>query len=103
MSTQRNRAMTRSPLTLARTALQVATAALPPYSAQFSKKDFPQPQLVAILVLQQFLKTAYRGLVQLVAQWSDLRQELPLKTVPQYSTLCHAHPQLLQKGLLPAS
>ncbi len=58
MRTQRTRAMTRSPLTLARTALQVATAALPPYRAQFSKKAFPHPHLVALVGVQQCLTPA---------------------------------------------
>lgn len=98
MKTPSNRAMTRSPLALARTALEVATAALPPYSSKFSKKDFTQPQLLAILVLQQFFKTDYRGIVHLLADWSDLRQVLQLKKVPHYSTLCHAHHRLLKKG-----
>jgi len=38
--------MTRSPLALARTALQVASTALPPYSSKFSKKDFTQAQRI---------------------------------------------------------
>lgn len=57
MHAKSKRAMTRSPLTVARTALEVATEVLPPYSSKFSKKAFTQPQLWAILILQQFLKT----------------------------------------------
>lgn|SRR5262249_26970667 len=103
MNVNSPRALTRSPLKLARTALQVATAALPPYSSKFSKKDFTQAQLLAILVLQQFFKTDYRGIVELLADWSDLRQVLCLQKVPHYSTLCSAHKRLLQKGRWPLS
>ena len=92
--------MTRSPLTVARTALEVATEVLPPYSSKFSKKAFTQPQLLAILILQQFLKTDYRTMVQYLREWSDLRQVLGLRTVPHYSTLAYAARRLLKKGLL---
>jgi hypothetical protein len=95
------RAMTRSALALAGTALRVARRALPAYSSKFSRQDFTQQQLLAILVLQQFLKTDYRGMVALLADWSDLRRVLKLPKVPHYSTLCYAHQRLLKKGLSP--
>lgn len=90
--------MTRSPLALAKTALQVASTALPPYSSKFSKKDFTQAQLLAILVLQPFFKTDYRGIPQSLCDWTDVRQALQLKKVSHYSTLCYAHKRLLQGG-----
>lgn len=68
-------------------ALQVASDVLPPYASQFSKKDFTQPQLLAIFVLQQFCKTDYRGIVHYLHNRSDLRRVLRLKKVPHYSTL----------------
>ncbi|HWH68783.1 MAG TPA: IS5 family transposase [Candidatus Sulfotelmatobacter sp.] len=88
------RQSTRSALALARQALQVASAALPAYSSRFSKKDFTQWQLFALLCLKQFLKQDYRGLVALLADWSDLRQVLKLKKVPDHSTLCYANKRL---------
>jgi len=94
------RAMTKSPVALARKALRVGRAGLERYSSPFSRKDFTQPQLLAILVLRQFFKTDYRGIVQMLQDLSDLRSALDLKKVPHYSTLCYAEQRLLKKGLL---
>lgn len=102
MSTHRS--MTRSPKALARMALRVARDALPAYSSRFSRHDFTQHQLFAVLVLRQFFKTDYRGIVQLLEDLSDLRRVLRLPKVPHYSTLKYAHDRLLKKGLsIPSS
>lgn len=93
------RSMTRSPVALARMALRVAREALPAYSSPFSRRDFTQHQLFAILVLRQFFKLDYRGIVQYLDDLSDLRRTLDLKKVPHYSTLKYAHDRLLKKGL----
>src|SRR5438270_14042019 len=81
------RPMTRSPLALARAALDCAAAALPPYSSKYSKRDFTQHQLFALLALREFLRQDYRGLEQLLKDWSDLCQALGLAKVPDHSTL----------------
>jgi len=91
------RTMTKSPVALAREALAVGQAALPPYASRFSKKTYTQPQLFAILALRQFFKTDYRGVVQMLRDFSDLRKTLRLKAVPHYSTLCYAERRLLKK------
>lgn len=92
------RSMTRSPVALSRTALRVAAGSLPPYASAFSKHDFTQHQLFAILVLRQFFKTDYRGIVALLADLPDLRRTLGLTKVPHYSTLCYAEKRLLKGG-----
>ncbi|HUW58511.1 MAG TPA: transposase [Planctomycetota bacterium] len=97
------RSMTKSPVAVAREALQVGEAGLPLYASRFSKKDFTQPQLFAMLVLRQFFKTDYRGIVQMLHDLSDLRRVLRLKKVPHYSTLCYAEQRLLKKGLFSRS
>ena len=89
------RAMTPSVLRLAREALAVGCAALPPYSGPHSRHDFTQPQLFALLVLRQRLRTDYRGLATLLAEWRELRRVLGLRKVPHYSTLCYAAHRLL--------
>lgn len=94
------RAMTKSPVALAKEALAVAEAALPAYSSRFSKKDFTQAQLFAILAVRQFFKTDYRGTVQLLRDFFELRSALELKKIPHYSTLCYAEARLVKKGLL---
>lgn len=88
------RAMTKSAVEVAREALAVGKEALPPYSSCFSRHDYTQPQLFALLVLKQFLRTDYRGLVTLLAEWSELRRAVGLKKVPHYSTLCYAEQRL---------
>jgi hypothetical protein len=91
--------MTKSPVAVAKEALKVAQAALPPYSHRFSRRDFTQHQLFAILALRQFFRTDYRGIVQMLKDLSDLRDALGLKKLPHYSTLYYAQQRLLKKGL----
>lgn len=89
------RTLTKSAVRLAREALAVGEGTLPPYSSRFSRHDYTQPQLFALLALKQFLRTDYRGVVTLVGEWSELRQALGLTKVPHYSTLCYAEQRLL--------
>ena len=90
--------MTKSPRAVAREARRLAQQALPAYSSKFSRKDFTQHQLFACLALKTFFKTDYRGLVQLLQDFTELREELGLADVPHYSTLCYAAKRLLKKG-----
>src|SRR6516162_9493793 len=46
--------MTKSPLAVVRAALAAAADALPAYSSRFSRKDFTQHQLFALLALREF-------------------------------------------------
>lgn len=89
------RSMTKSALQVARDALTAGEAALPPYASRFSRHDFTQPQLFALLVLRQFLRTDYRGIVTLAADWRELREALGLTKVPHYSTLAYAAARLM--------
>jgi hypothetical protein len=89
------RSMTKSALRIARDALAAGEAALPPYGSRYSRRDYTQPQLFALLTLRQFLRTDYRGVVALAAEWRELREVLGLGRVPHYSTLAHAAPRLL--------
>jgi uncharacterized protein HemX len=92
------RSTTRSPVALARKALQIASDALPAYSSKCSRQDFTQPQLFAMLALKQFFKTDDRGLVALLKDLSDLRQALGIKKVPHHATLFKAQQRLAKKG-----
>jgi hypothetical protein len=88
--------MTKSAVRFAREALAVAELALPKYAYPQSRHDYTQPQLLALLALKQYLRTDYRGVVTLVAEWRELRRALRLATkVPHYSTLCYAEHRLL--------
>src|ERR1039458_3887967 len=89
------RAMTKSAVRLASEALLVGRRTFPRYSCPRSRHDFTQAQLFAVLILRQFLQTDYRGVVTLLAEWSEVRQTLGLRKVPHYSTLCYAERRLL--------
>ena len=91
------RTLTKSPLAFARTALAAAKAELPVYSNPKSPHKFTQHQLFAILALKDFLRTDYRGIIQYLSEWSDLRNILGLKRLPHYSTLCYAEHRMLKK------
>ncbi len=90
--------MTKSPRAVLQEALRVARNALPAYSSKFSRRDFTQHQLLALGALKTFMKTDYRGLVQLLLDFRELRDDLGLEKVPHYSTLCKALQRLLKKG-----
>src|SRR5579862_461001 len=92
-----SRFMTKSPIKLAQTALRAARSALAPYSCKKSNHLYTQPQLFAILVLRQFFNTDYRGIVELLQEWSDLRNVLELKEVPHFTTLQKAQARFLKK------
>jgi hypothetical protein len=96
--------MTKSPLALARTALATAKIALLPYSSKFSRHDFTQHQLLALLALREFLKVDYRGLEAILRDWAELRDALGLTKVPDHSTIQKAAARLLEKrGWIPSS
>jgi hypothetical protein len=93
--------MTKSPRAVAKEALRLAQEALPPYSSRRSRKDFTQHQLFAVLAVKVFLKTDYRGVVAVLADFAELRDDLGLtEKVPHYSTLSYAEKRLLKKGNL---
>jgi hypothetical protein len=95
--------MTKSPRAVAQEALRLAEEVLPAYASKFSRQDFTQPQLFALLALKTFFKTDYRGVVQLLNDFAELRTDLGLDKVPHYSTLCYAARRLLKKGSLSSS
>jgi hypothetical protein len=96
--------MTKSPLAVARIALATAKIALLPYSSKFSRHDFTQHQLFALLALREFLKLDYRGLEAILREWAELRDTLGLTKVPDHSTIQKAAVRLLEKrGSMPSS
>jgi hypothetical protein len=96
--TTTTRSMTKSPRAVAREALAVARAALPPYSSKFSRKDFTQHQHFALLALKTFFKTDYRGVVQMLVDFAELRADLGLAKIPDHSTIHKAQQRFLKKG-----
>ena len=47
---------------------------------------------------RQFFRMDYRGIIQLLKDFSDLPEILGLKKVPNFSTLCYAEERLLKKS-----
>ena len=92
------RSTTKSALILAREARDLAERSLPKYSGPHSPKLYTQHQHFAVLVLRQYFRVDYRGIVQLLSEWAELREALGLKRVPHYSTLCYAEQRLLKGG-----
>jgi hypothetical protein len=83
---------------VARMALRAARDCLPDHAKAKSPKKFTQPQLLACLILKEFLRLDYRGIYMLLKEWSDLREVLDLTKVPHFTTLCAAGKRLLGKG-----
>jgi hypothetical protein len=95
--------MTKSPLAVARTAMDTAREALPAYSSKYSRHDFTQHQHFALLALRESLKVDYRGLEQILSEWAELRDALGLAKVPDHSTIQKAAERLLVKrGSMPS-
>ncbi len=74
-------------LPFARVALQVATQVLPPYRTRFSKHQFTQPQLLAVLCLMRFEDWTFREAETRLREHQELRAALQLPAVPDYTTL----------------
>src|SRR6185295_11945119 len=58
-----------------------------PYSCAKSPHKFTQAQLMTCLVLRAYLKSTYRGVIEILDTSETLRQTIGLKTLPHYSTL----------------
>src|SRR5712671_5539917 len=74
-------------LPFARVALQVATQVLPPYRTRFSKHQFTQPQLLAVLCLMRYEDWTFREAEVRLREHHELRAVLQLPAVPDYTTL----------------
>jgi len=74
-------------ITFARGALRIGQAVLPAYRGNFSKHQFAQPQLLAILCLMRYEDWTFREPEVRVADDRELRAALGLHRVPDYTTL----------------
>jgi hypothetical protein len=75
-------------LGVARLAMKLGREHMSDYGAVTSRKDFTQRQLMACLVLRAYLKTTYRGVIEILETSEALRTELGMKEkLPHYSTL----------------
>lgn len=90
----------KSPRKVAAVALEVGTFALPTFSNRYSRKDFTLPQLFTCLVLRKFMRTDYRGIVAMLADWPTLRTQLRLSRTPHHTTLQKVEKKLLKDTLV---
>ena len=74
-------------LPFARVARDVATAIVPTYRSRFSKHQFTQPQLLAILCLMRYEDWTFREAEVRLRAHAELRAVLRLSSVPDYSTV----------------
>jgi hypothetical protein len=68
-------------------ALEIAQAAMPLYRSKFSKRQFTQPQLLAILCLMRYEDWTFREAEVRLAEHRELRRALGLTATPDYTTL----------------
>ncbi|MDQ3928220.1 MAG: transposase, partial [Chloroflexota bacterium] len=68
-------------------ALHVGQAVLPAYRRKFSKHQYTQPQLLAILSLMRYEDWTFREAEVRLAEHRELRAALGLHGVPDYTTL----------------
>jgi len=71
----------------AHVALDVAQSTVPRYRTRFSKHQFTQPQLLAILCLMRYEDWTFREAEVRLAEHAELRRALRLGSVPDYTTL----------------
>ena len=74
-------------LPFARIALHVCRAVLPRYRSRFSKHQFTQPQLLAVLCLMRYEDWTFREAEVRLSEHRELRQALGLASVPDFTTL----------------
>ena len=74
-------------LSFARVALEVARSVLPSYRSRFSKHQFTQPQLLAVLCLMRYEDWTFREAEVRLSEHRELRRVLGLASVPDYTTL----------------
>jgi len=85
----------KSPRRVLQVAYEAARDALPAHRHKFSPKRFTQPQLLACLVLKEFLRLDYRGFAAHLTDHPDLWDLIDLKAVPHYTTFQKAATRLL--------
>jgi hypothetical protein len=73
---------------VAELAMRLSRKHLADYGATTSRHDFTQRQLLSCLILRAYLKTTYRGVLEVLAVSERLREKLGLADkLPHYTTL----------------
>ena len=74
-------------LEVATLSMRLSRKFLDPYSHPKSPHKFTQAQLMTCLVLKAYLKTTYRGVIDVLDASEKLRARIGLRRLPHYSTL----------------
>ena len=74
-------------LTFTRLAYDVAGRAIPERAHRFAPKRYTQPQLLACLLVKEYLRLDYRTAQEVLDTSDGLRKALGLTVVPDYTTL----------------
>jgi Transposase DDE domain len=74
-------------LEVARLSLRLSSRYMQPYSHAKSPKKFTQAQLMTCLILRAYLRTTYRGVIDVLDASAELQKCLGLQRLPHYSTL----------------
>jgi hypothetical protein len=85
----------KSPRRVLQVAYDAACEALPAHRHKFSPKKFTQHQLLACLVLKEFLRLDYRGFAVHLEDHPDLCRLIYLEVVPHFTTFQKAAVRLL--------
>lgn len=73
---------------VAELAMQLGSRHLADYGATRSRHDFTQRQLMSCLIMRAYLKTTYRGVLDLLSASPNLRQRLGMsEKLPHFTTL----------------
>src|SRR5512135_2751336 len=73
---------------VAEMAMRLGQRYLADYGATRSRHDFTQRQLMSCLILRAYLRTTYRGVLEVLAVSPTLRQRVGLEEkLPHYTTL----------------
>lgn len=67
--------------------MQLADTTVPRFRSKFSKRQFTQPQLLAVLCLMRYEDWTFREAEVRLAEHAELRRALRLTTVPDHTTL----------------
>jgi hypothetical protein len=72
---------------VARAGLVASCRVIEQHRTRFSRKDFTQRQLLAIVVIMKLAKTTYRGVGRMLRSMPGVRDVLGIATVPHFTTI----------------
>jgi transposase len=77
----------------------IRSSEIPLYSSKFSRKDYNQHQLLAILIFKEYLGVRYREIIELVEVMDAIKNHLGITRIPHFTTLCKFSSRISSKVL----